>query len=212
MCGIPFFPMSFSPFRLKPTILVMKAPSPRSSAVTTRNALASADSGTGSHRWNPWFMTVNISRRSNVECFSRNSLACGARLVPFYLSDRVQSADKTGTRARRLFSVVAAYCTSPNLDLFKPVPDRSCADEMAKPLYGQHPVRALLALRHVLLDFRPRWILTQSTILVAFKIVSRNVSQVSRPFSYMRRTLSYPLTAVSILDGSTVFDRASSDV
>ena len=142
-------------------------------------------------------MTVNISRRSNVECFSRNSLACGARLVPFYLSDRVQSADQTGTRARRLLSVGAASCTSPNLDLFKPIPDRSCADEMAKPLYGQHPVRALLALRHVLLDFRPRWILTQSTILVAFKIVSRNVSQVSRPSAQMRRTLSYPLTPES---------------
>ena len=158
-------------------------------------------------------MTVNISRRSDVGCFSKNSVRMWvpSRAI---LSEQQGSEcqDETGTRSRRLLSVVAASCTSPNLDLFKPIPDHSCADEMAKPLYGQHPVRALLALRHVLLDFRPRWILTQSTILVAFKIVSRNVSQVSRPFSYMRRTLSDPLTAVSVLDGSTVFDRASSDV
>jgi len=47
-CWIPFFPMSFNPFRLKPTICVVKAP--RSSAVITRNTLASADFGAGSHR------------------------------------------------------------------------------------------------------------------------------------------------------------------
>jgi hypothetical protein len=62
--------MSFSPFRLKPTIWVVKAPSPRSSAVITRNALASADLGAGSHRWEPSFIGLTrINLRKPVRPF-----------------------------------------------------------------------------------------------------------------------------------------------
>src|ERR1022692_3562676 len=83
-CWIPLFPMSFSPFRLKPTIRVVKAPSLRSSAVITRNALASADFGAGSHCWNPSFMTVNSSRRKRRWVFFKEfgrHVGCPSRAI-----------------------------------------------------------------------------------------------------------------------------------